>query len=322
MHNQRVAAPRASAEALCEDAHRAYRSGVNWDDLRYFLELARTGKLTAAARRLSVEHTTVSRRVQACEASAGAPLFTRSASGYALTEAGRKLLPRAEAMEQAFAGIERSLAGESREPSGLVRIGCSEAYGTTILPRHLVDLASTYPNLSVDLLALPRVIQLPRNEADIVITIDRPERGPYVSVKLADYVLRLYASKSYLANTASITTKEHLKGHRFISYVEDFTIAKDLPAAQPLLAPDYVPLKSTSILAQRTAAIAGAGIAILPTYLITRDMGLEVILDGEVRFERTYWMAMPLELKGYRRIRLVWEFLRKAALRERPQMIA
>src|SRR3546814_7355496 len=81
--------------------------------------------------------------------------------------------------------------------------------------------------LSVDLLALPRVIQLPRNEADIVITIDRPERGPYVSVKLADYVLRLYASKSYLANTASITTKEHLKGHRFISYVEDFTIEKD-----------------------------------------------------------------------------------------------
>src|SRR3546814_2570131 len=119
--------------------------------------------LTAAARRLSVEHTTVSRRVQACEASAGAPLFTRSASGYALTEAGRKLLPRAEAMEQAFAGIERSLAGESREPSGLVRIGCSEAYGTTILPRHLVDLASTYPNLSVDLLALPRVIKLPRD---------------------------------------------------------------------------------------------------------------------------------------------------------------
>src|SRR3546814_7907972 len=121
----------------------------------------------------------------------------------------------------------------------------------------LVDLASTYPNLSVDLLALPRVSQLPRNEADIVITIDRPERCPYVSVKLADYVLRLYASKSYLANTASITTKEHLKGHRFISYVEDFTIAKDLPAAQPLLAPDYVPLKSTSILAQRTARSRG-----------------------------------------------------------------
>src|SRR3546814_2653844 len=75
----------------------------------------------------------------------------------------------------------------------------------------------------------------------------------------------------------------------------------------------------------RCALVTGAQtcalpISILPTYLITRDMGLEVILDGEVRFERTYWMAMPLELKGYRRIRLVWEFLRKAALRERPQI--
>src|SRR3546814_15769460 len=97
--------------------------------------------LTAAARRLSVEHTTVPRRVQACEASAGAPLFTRSASGYALTEAGRKLLPRAEAMEQAFAGIERSLAGESREPYGLVRIGGSEASGTTNLPRPQIGRA-------------------------------------------------------------------------------------------------------------------------------------------------------------------------------------
>src|SRR3546814_20916064 len=75
---------------------------------------------------------------------------------------------------------------ESREPSGLVRIGCSEAYGTTILPRHLVDLASTYPNFSVDLLALPRVIQLPRNEADIVLPIDRPARGPYVSVQYSE----------------------------------------------------------------------------------------------------------------------------------------
>src|SRR3546814_10940895 len=122
---------------------------------------------------------------------------------------------------------------ESREPSGLVRIGCSEAYGTTILPRHLVDLASTYPNLSVDLLALPRVIQLPRNEADIVITTDPLERGPYVSVKLADYVLRLYASKSYLPNPASLTMKDHLNGTRSISSVEDLTIQQHLPAPPP-----------------------------------------------------------------------------------------
>src|SRR3546814_14302161 len=122
--------------------------------------------LTAAARRLSVEHTTVSRRVQACEASAGAPLFTRSASGYALTEAGRKLLPRAEAMEQAFAGIERSLAGESRDPSGLVRRGCSEAYGTTILPRHLLCTASPFPIFSLNLLPLPRLFLSSSNKTE------------------------------------------------------------------------------------------------------------------------------------------------------------
>ena len=101
---------------------------MDWDNLRYFLELARTGTLAAAARRTGVEHTTVARRIQALEKQMGAPLFAREAAGHRLTEAGRQLLPAVEAMEAAVLGMERAAPANAASggPSGLVRVGVSE----------------------------------------------------------------------------------------------------------------------------------------------------------------------------------------------------
>ena len=80
---------------------------MDWDQLRYFLELARAGRLVIAARRMGVDHTTVSRKVQSLEKSLGQSLFLREPDGYKLTEAGRELLPQVEAMESAFVGISQ-----------------------------------------------------------------------------------------------------------------------------------------------------------------------------------------------------------------------
>ena len=107
---------------------------MDWDNLRYFLELARTGTLVSAARRLAVDHTTVARRIQALEKEMGLALFSREAGGHRLTEAGRRLQPQAEAMEEAFLAVERSAAPPSHAAglSGLVRIGAgaTRTYGT------------------------------------------------------------------------------------------------------------------------------------------------------------------------------------------------
>ena len=117
---------------------------MDWDNLRFFLELARAGKLTVAARRLGVDHTTVSRRVQALEKSLQAPLFIRTASGYQLSEVGRNLLPQAEAMESAFSAIEQTQRKDSL--SGQVRIGVTEGYGSMMLAPQLAELSRRYPN--------------------------------------------------------------------------------------------------------------------------------------------------------------------------------
>lgn len=286
---------------------------MEWDNLRFFLELSRAGKLTVAARRLGVDHTTVARRVQALEKSLDSQLFLRTAAGYSLTEAGRNLLPQAEAMESAFAAIEKARQGHKDHLSGQVRIGVPEGYGTLMLAPQLAELTRRYPNLGIDLLTAPRMLQLSRREADIVITLERPERGPFIITKLTDYLLRLYASVEYLQQHPPIANREDLSEHSFVSYIDDLLFSKELLFLDEIGKPGHVPLRSTSILAQQQATAAGAGIAMLPSFAADADQRLQRVLGDEVCFTRTFWMLMPIELKDIARMKTTWDFLREKA---------
>ena len=295
-------------------------SAVDWDNLRFFLELARAGKLTVAARRLAVDHNTVARRVQALEKSLDRQLFIRAKAGYRLSEAGRELLAQAEAMESAIASIEQpSLTADKL--SGQVRIGATEGYGTVMLAGQLANLTRDYPHLGVDLLAVPRSVRLARHEADIVITLERPERGPYVITKLTDYVLRLYASEAYLASHPPIRSREDLSGHVFVSYIEDLLYSKELFYLDEIVRPRQHSLRSTSILAQQEAVAAGAGLAILPAFLARKEPLLKEVLVGEIEFTRTFWMLMPVENKDLARMRVCWDFLRDVAANSHDVMM-
>lgn len=295
---------------------------MDWDNLRYFLELARAGRLTAAARRLGVDHTTVARRVQALEKALGLPLFIRSGSGYSLTEAGRRLSAQAEAMESAFLSIEQEVdQGDTGGVSGLVRIGATEGYGVEFLAGQLSNLARQHPDLRIDLLAVPRMVRLARHEADIVITLERPERGPYIITRLTDYSLRLYASNEYLQSHPPILRREDLRDHRFISYIEDLLYSKELAYFDEIGKPAQVGLRSTSILAQLQAAVAGAGLAVLPCFAAERMPSLSSVLPGDVEFVRTFWMLMPVEGKDLARMRVTWDFLRETAAEHREWMM-
>ncbi|MFC0667728.1 LysR family transcriptional regulator [Azotobacter chroococcum] len=294
---------------------------MDWDNLRFFLELSRAKKLTVAARRLGVDHTTVARRVQALEKSLGQPLFIRSGSGYAPTEAGRRLLVQVEAMESAFRAIEQEDSGTADQLSGLVRIGATEGYGVELLAGQLAALTRRHPHLCVDLLAVPRMVRLSRHEADIVITLERPERGPYIITKLTDYVLRLYASADYLAAHPPIGGRDDLRQHRFVSYIEDLLYSKELHYLDDIGRPRQIALRSTSILAQQRAAAAGAGIAILPSFAARRDPALVELLADQVEFTRTFWMLMPVESKDLARMRVTWDFLRDMARQHQDLMM-
>ena len=303
-------------------------AGNDWDNLRYFLELARTGTLAAAARRTGVEHTTVARRILQLEKSMAVPLVAREAAGHRLTEAGRQLLPAVEAMEAAVLGAQQLVAPDAAGsgPAGLVRVGATEGFGTLILAPHLARLTQKYPHLSVDLLAVPRMLHLSRREADIVISLERPKRGSVVVTRLTDYALLLYGQREYLARHALITRREDLSGHVFVNYVDDLLFTKELQFLEDVFPPRRFSLRSTSIMAQYQAVRAGAGLAVLPAFLADGDTSLARVLPNEARFTRTFWMSMPAEGKHQARIQAVWAFLKEVgqleAARLRPRLAA
>jgi DNA-binding transcriptional LysR family regulator len=294
---------------------------MDWDNLRFFLELARTGTLVSAARRLAVDHTTVARRIQALEKESGIALFSREADGHRLTEAGRRLQPQVEAMESAFLTIESATPSEDEGLSGLVRIGATEGFGTVVLAPQLATFAQQHPKLVIDLLAMPRLVHLSRREADIVISLERPVRGPAVVTKLTDYTLRLYASKRYLSEHNPIDTREDLRGHTFISYVDDLLFSKELQYLDELYRPEHFALRSTSIIAQYRAVAAGAGIAVLPAFIAEPDKTQRSVLPAQANFTRTFWMSMPEETKHFARIRAIWDFLRETVVGQQDSLL-
>jgi len=287
---------------------------MDWDNLRYFLELARAGTLVAAARRLGVDHTTVARRLQALEKQLGAPLFAREPGGHRLTEAGRRLQPQVEAMERAFRTLEQSAAPVAEEGlSGVVRVGATEGFGTVVLAPALAGFTREHPRLVVDLLALPRQVHLSRREADLVISLERPARGPVLASKLCDYSLHLYAARGYLAQHAPIHTRDDLRGHRFISYVDDLLFSRELQFLGELYRPDAFALRSSSVLAQHRAVQAGTGMGVLPAFVAEQDPLLQRVLPAQARFVRSFWMSMPAEARSVARMKALWDFLRSVA---------
>ncbi|MFN6980257.1 MAG: LysR family transcriptional regulator, partial [Gemmobacter sp.] len=151
---------------------------ADWDDLRIFLAVARGESLSAAGRSLRIDAATVGRRIARLEAALGAVLFRRSAQGYALTEAGARLMDhalRAEAAMLTALGAVRG--GDAPGLSGQVRVGAPDGCANYLLPQVVAALAAANPGLEVQIVALPRVFNLSRREADMAIAVSPPAAG-------------------------------------------------------------------------------------------------------------------------------------------------
>ncbi|MBL8581545.1 MAG: LysR family transcriptional regulator, partial [Rhizobiaceae bacterium] len=170
---------------------------MNWDDVRIFLAVARAGQILGAAKRLDLNHATVSRRIAALEEALRAKLFRRLTTGSELTAAGERFLAIAERMEADMIAARAEVAGEGDAVSGTVRIGAPDGFGVAFLAPRLGQLTAQHPELRIQLVPVPRSFSLSRREADIAITVERPTEGRLVAVKLVDYSLGLYASRAY-----------------------------------------------------------------------------------------------------------------------------
>ncbi len=290
----------------------------DWDNLKAFLAVARTGRLTAAAARLGADHTTVSRRIGALEHALRTKLFDRSPTGYGLTAHGERLLESAEGMESLALAAQSAVGEADLAVSGVVRIGAPEGFGSYFLAPRLAALGGRQPDLEIQLVAIPGVLSLSKREADIAISLSAPREGRLVTRKLTDYRLSLYATPAYLDGRPPILARADLGGHRFIGYIEELLYAPELDYLQ---APDVeicAKLKSSNLIAQLRAALAGAGLCVLPDFIAAAEPALVRVLPDKVELQRAFWLVMHADLRGLARVKTVADFLVEEVRLNRP----
>lgn len=261
---------------------------MDWDDLRIFLAVARTDSLSGAGKRLKIDPATVGRRIARLEEAMGARLFAKSPQGYALTEEGTRLLAHAERAENAMDAARESLTGPEGL-SGQIRIGAPDGCANYLLPQVLAHICDANPGLEVQIVALPRVFNLSKREADMAIGVSRPTAGRLTVQKLTDYRLHLAAHPDYLSRTPPIEAPEDLKAHRVIGYIPDMIFDKELDYLTEIGA-GHVPLASNSVSVQLNWLRCGAGVGIVHDFALPAAPELVRVIPDRISLTRAFWL--------------------------------
>lgn len=285
-------------------------AAFDWNDLRFFLEVARSGTLSGAARILGADHTTVGRRITALENALGQTLFRRSLAGYGLTPAGEDLLVHAEQMETLAL---RSGAGSNQPGAamgGVVRLTTTDGFGNFFLARHLPRFTAAHPRLVVQLAPIQQTQSPSHRDGDLLVTLTA-SGARFSSERLAEYGLGLYASPAYLERHGAPMRRDELRPHRLVGYIEDLLFSRELDYLDEVLPGLRAQVQCSSLQAQAEATRAGAGICVLPHYLARQIDGLVPVLAGEVALRRHYWLNLAPATERAPRVHAVADFLRQ-----------
>jgi DNA-binding transcriptional LysR family regulator len=256
----------------------------NWDDIRVFLAVARAESLSAAAPGLRMDPATLGRRIARLEERLGAALFVKSPQGYALTGRGERLQVHAARAEAALA-----LAGEAgpqeRGLAGQIRIGAPDGCANFILPQVCAAIQGQNPDLEVQILALPRVVNLSKREADMAITVSPPETGRLTVQKITDYRLSLAQRRDAPAPQSLAA----LGDRPLVGYIPDMIFDRELDYLGDLGARG-VPLASNSVSVQ-LQMLRHAGIGIVHDFALPFAPELVRVLTRELSLTRAFWLV-------------------------------
>lgn len=267
-----------------------------WDDVRYFLAVARAGTLSGAARSLGVEHSTVARRIGQLEEAINAKLFHRLARGWSLTGEGSELFHKAENVEEEITSFRRTASGMDAL-TGTVRISAPPLVLRHLLTPHLRDLTRAHPGLTLELVGEWRDADLLRAEADLAVRLREPSEPDLVIRRLGAVTYGLYG----LAREIERARLDRV----FIGFDDGMP---DLPQKSWLESHAEgcrIGLRANDMSIMLQAALAGLGIALLPEFLARPHPDLKLLdLDAPIPSRNLYLVTHP-DIRRAHRVRLV-----------------
>ena len=276
---------------------------MNKDDIyQYILTLSQTGSLSAAARQLNVNHTTVARRIQAFEAHFNVTLFERVPKGYQLTTAGQNILPDISLLREQQLNIERKLAGQDMLLNGEVNIALTPELADRFVVPALADFSRQFPNIQLNLAMGSHHKDLYSREADIALRFTpAPTQGDLIGKKLFPSNWGVYASRTYLEQV-------HHQPQLLLWQLEFDTdwYKVHFPSAR-------IAAKFDQLGPLITATKAGLGIAKLPCGLVDEDP-LSTLYRLDMAIKPSIWNLWLLyhsDLRSAAKVRTVKDYLAK-----------
>ena len=281
----------------------------DWNDLRYFLAIARERSTLAAATALGVNQSTVQRRLVALEKHLGCALIERHPTGYRLTELGESLLPHAEIVEQAASSLQRHVASFDKGMRGTIRLTCSTAVAHRLMKSGVLDVFHTrYPGLKVELLMTERFLDLSKGEADVAIRGGEPGDQSLVGRRIADVPWGVYASRSYVERRGSPKHAEDMDHHsiiEFIGEIADLRAARWIRSKAPRAT---ISGQSSNVPSVLLAVKSGVGLAPLPAPLADPDYELLRVLGPIPELNYPTYLLAHRDLRKIPRINAFFEF--------------
>jgi DNA-binding transcriptional LysR family regulator len=282
---------------------------MEWDDLKYFLAVARSGSLTDSGQRLKTSASTVSRRIGALEKKLGAHLFDRKSSGYTLTESGMVIRQKAEEVEQAALSVERAALGRDTHATGVVRLTASDDIAANLIAPHLGRFHARYPDITLEIVAQMELADLTRREADIALRGTRPTRGHFVVRRAGVWHFGLYAARKYADARNLKPGVSDLSAAEIITWTKEWAHLRGGPWFAEYARGSRVALTSDSRRVHHAACKAGLGVAILPSALADKEPELICLLPPKKVLSLPLWLVVHRDLARTTRVRAVMEFL-------------
>lgn len=282
---------------------------VRWDDLKVFFYVADTANLTAASKILRMDPATLSRRVARLEEDMNTILFVKSSQGYSLTDSGQKLLAHVNSMHQAVMSAQGEVQESSDQIKGTVRIGAPDGAANYLLPQVCAEICDENPDLDIQIVALPRVLNLSKREADMALTVSPPNAGRLTVQKIADYGLHLAASENYLQSHPTIATKSDIKDHRLVGYINDLIFDDELDYMNEIGEKAKAALTSNSFSVQLNWIRRGAGIGIVHDFAIPTFPYLKRVLTDQISLRRSFYLVRHHDDRKVERLNRISQLL-------------
>ena len=281
-------------------------NNMNWDDMRFFLALARSATVSAAGRELKVKHTTVARRISALEEHLGARLFDHLKEGYAMTQAGEELYEHACNMEEQAQAIDRRVFGMDSQLKGSLKLAASHDVLTRLIIPHLHKFNQAYPNIDLQLLGSTAILDLSARQADIAIRFTTKPPEYLVGKKVLDLRHGIYASEKYLStkrNTDEVIIWGDQQGNpHWVKH--HFAKAK-------------VVMRVDDINSMVTCVTHDLGLARLPCYIADLDPNLRRLDKELVPSTWGCWILSHVDLRATAKVRACKEFIEDVLLQQK-----